>query len=359
MFPLRFPYRILRSRASESDRVLDPFCGRGTTNYAARLLGLDSVGIDSSLVAAAVAQAKVVRATPASIERALRSALDSVSRPTDLPEGEFWDLAFHRQTLRALCRVREALLKDCRSESRMALRAIILGALHGPRSKSAPSYLSNQSPRTFAPKPDYAVRFWKARDLYPVEVDLHSVMRPRAKRFYGLGTEDTTGLIVHGDSRQQETFQAVRGPRFKWVITSPPYYGMRTYIPDQWLRNWFLGGSSTTDYSNTGQLAHGGADRFARDLRIVWRGIAGRCSPGAQLVIRFGGINDRDADPMSVIKESLESSGWTVTTIVPAGLASAGKRQAVHFGPIVETPRAEFDVWARRDEALSRLHGHG
>jgi hypothetical protein len=38
---------------------------------------------------------------------------------------------------------------------------------------------------------------------------------------------------------------------------SPPYYGRRTYIPDQWLRNWFLGGSSNVEYSNDLQLAHG------------------------------------------------------------------------------------------------------
>ena len=47
MFPLKFPFKHL-SRASKEDWVLDPFCGRGTTNFAARLLGLNSVGIDSS-----------------------------------------------------------------------------------------------------------------------------------------------------------------------------------------------------------------------------------------------------------------------------------------------------------------------
>ena len=60
MFPLRLPHAILCRRARAGDRVLDPFCGRGTTNYAARLCGLDSVGVDSSAVAAAIAAAKVV-----------------------------------------------------------------------------------------------------------------------------------------------------------------------------------------------------------------------------------------------------------------------------------------------------------
>ena len=58
MFPLEFPLGILKRNAKEGSIVLDPFCGRGTTNYAARLLGLSSVGVDSSPVAAAIARAK-------------------------------------------------------------------------------------------------------------------------------------------------------------------------------------------------------------------------------------------------------------------------------------------------------------
>lgn len=36
MFPLDFPYQHLLD-AQPGEWVLDPFCGRGTTNYAARL----------------------------------------------------------------------------------------------------------------------------------------------------------------------------------------------------------------------------------------------------------------------------------------------------------------------------------
>ena len=47
MFPLDFPLGILKVHAKPGARVLDPFCGRGTTNFAARLLGLDTIGIDA------------------------------------------------------------------------------------------------------------------------------------------------------------------------------------------------------------------------------------------------------------------------------------------------------------------------
>jgi hypothetical protein len=68
---------------------------------------------------------------------------------------------------------------------------------------------------------------------------------------------------------------------------------MRTYIPDEWIRNWFVGGPARTDYSADGQRAHRSAEAFADDLGTVWRRTAQVSNPGARVVIRFGGINDR------------------------------------------------------------------
>jgi len=56
MFPLDFPLGAL-AEGRPGEWVLDPFCGRGTTLFAARKLGMPSVGIDSNAVAAAIAQA--------------------------------------------------------------------------------------------------------------------------------------------------------------------------------------------------------------------------------------------------------------------------------------------------------------
>ncbi|MBF6614895.1 MAG: DNA modification methylase, partial [Chloroflexi bacterium] len=140
MFPLSFPYGVLQQHAEPGQWVLDPFCGRGTTNYASRLLGLPSIGIDSSPVAAAVAEAKLANATPDEIIEDARAILDSHIEPKDVPDGEFWEWAFHKDVLTTLCRYREALIEDCVSDSRKALRTILLGALHGPQPKSQPSY---------------------------------------------------------------------------------------------------------------------------------------------------------------------------------------------------------------------------
>lgn len=347
MFPLDFPLGILQRRAEPGQRVLDPFCGRGTTNLAARLYGCDSLGVDSSPVAAAITASKLVTTTPDAIVAEAKAILASnVHAP--VPQGEFWKRAYHPKVLDQLCRLRAALLLDCSSPVRIALRGVVLGALHGPQQKTVASYFSNQCPRTYAPKPAYAVRFWSREELEPREVDVLSVIERRAGRYYETIPEGG-GTVRLADSRKLDSVQ----PRdsnllFDWVITSPPYYGMRTYVADQWLRSWFLGGPETVDYSADRQLVHSSPKQFADDLRTVWSHAAKVTSERAKMVIRFGGITDRKADPLAIAKASLGDSGWRITTVRDAGCAEHGKRQANAFLRTKSTAKTEYDIWAVR-----------
>lgn len=344
MFPLSFPLGVL-SRANPKATVLDPFCGRGTTGFAARLRGLSSIGIDSHPLAAAVAEAKQLSTTPRAVLKALEGILRDEGDPS-IPEGEFWSLAYEGNTLVTLARVRAALLIDCRSNARKALRAIILGALHGPRSQSSPSYLSNQSPRTYAPKPNYAVRFWRRHRMRPQKVDIRSVVERRAVRYYSANPPHPGGSVFLGDSRSSDLFEhKIRSSDIDWIVTSPPYYGLRTYRPDQWLRLWFLGGPASVDYSQDGQLMHTSPQSFANELRKVWDNCATVARRGARMVVRFGGISDRGADPGAIFRESLRETGWSLQTCLEAGSAAMGKRQANHFG-VRSSARIEHDYWS-------------
>lgn len=347
MFPLDFPLGVLKARAQKGDFVLDPFCGRGTTNFAARLSSLSSLGIDASPVAVAITASKLVTTTVADIMAEARHILDN-SIPQQIPAGEFWQWAYHPLVLNKLCCFREAFSKGCSTPAQVALRGILLGALHGPKQKRFSSYFSNQCPRTYAPKPTYATRYWKERQLTPHEVDVLSVIERRAKRYFS-NLPAIEGSVVLGDSRKWDVlFQATADTdaRFRWVITSPPYYGMRTYIPDQWLRNWFLGGKDVVDYSYENQVVHSSPDDFARDLRLVWQNAAKVCSDNATMIIRFGGIADRKANPLDLIKHSLDNSGWSISSIYEAGTAKEGKRQADTFLRQKSKPMTEYDVWA-------------
>lgn len=350
MFPLDFPLGILTRHAKPDACVLDPFCGRGTTNFAARLRGLQTIGVDASPVAAAATQAKLVAPTPKEIIDAADRILRGQRRTVEVPEGEFWDLAYHSDVLRDLCLLRDALLKETiPTHVAAALRGLVLGALHGPVGRTKYSYFSNQCPRTFGPKPAYAVKFWRSRELLPPRVDVLDIITERAHRYYEKALPSIFGQAIKGDSRDGSILAEARGSvdRFDWIITSPPYYGLTTYIPDQWIRNWFLGGPSKVTYTSEAQLSHTGRDRFIADLNRVWTNIGDNSKLGATLVIRFGSIGNRLVEePARLILDSLKGTAWETTQIRHADNAARGRRQADTFHRVRSKPLDEVDIWA-------------
>jgi hypothetical protein len=341
MFPLSFPLRVLRR--VEQGWVLDPFCGRGTTNFAARLLGLPSVGVDSSRVAHAVTAAKLASATQSRVTKRCNDILAG-SDPVDVPEGPFWERAFHPRTLTMVCKLREALLHP-HSQTDVVLRALILGILHGPRYKKAVSYLSNQMPRTYATKPTAALRFWRRHGNRPRFVDAGDVVSRRAGRLLDRQPPPAEGRVYLHDSRLLAELNLPR--TFSAVVTSPPYLGMRSYRPDQWLREWFLGSPPEVTYSVENQIATADQNLFVNELGKVWAAAATVCIPRARLIVRFGAMAGIDADPRRLLRESLNCAdvNWKVTGIREVAPPPDGRRQSDQFGG-GKTTRREIDLYA-------------
>ena len=63
------------------------------------------------------------------------------------------------------------------------------------------------------------------------------VIKRRAERFYATEEALGCGRVVSGDSQQRTSFREVP-KRVTWIVTSPPYYGMRT----SYRINGFAGG---------------------------------------------------------------------------------------------------------------------
>lgn len=351
MFPLEYPIGILRKRKKERPIVLDPFCGRGTTLYAARQLGLSAWGIDSSPVAVAIAKAKLAT-TDTETPMQLAKKLIAETKAVTIPQTDFFRAAFHPDTLRDVCALREGLLalKDC--DASVILRAASLGCLHGPLAKNVQNsgYFSNQMPRTYASKPDYAVRFWKERDLIAPRINVMDVLRRKIERLADsqCQTDNTFSQVRFGDSRLSVSFDKIDAKPLT-VITSPPYYGMRTYVQDQWLRNWFLGGRSEIDYGEGTQLDHGGEDTFAQSLGAVWKNIGSTPADSVRMFVRFGIIPSAKVDAKKIFRNSLEESGvkWREVSVRMAHSADAGKRQAKQM-KAPSTAAVEFDFHVER-----------
>ena len=87
MFPLEYPVNIIRKHKSQSPVVVDPFCGRGTTIYAARKAGLHSHGFDLSPIAVAIARAKLASAPAEGILKLARVHCET--EPETYPRSTF------------------------------------------------------------------------------------------------------------------------------------------------------------------------------------------------------------------------------------------------------------------------------
>jgi hypothetical protein len=203
-------------------------------------------------------------------------------------------------------------------------------------------------PRTYATKPDGAVRYWKEHSNVAPDVDLVEAILRRVKYTFFAQPPSGKGRIVLGDSRYAALNRGI-GP-FDFVVTSPPYYGMYTYYPDQWLRAWFLGGPTIPTESGIVQIGHGTRKQFIANLAEVWSRVAAVSRPRAKLAIRFGSLPSAPIDPEAAIRESLKLAGaeWTVTQTRAAGETPRGRRQADQFLDGVGEMIDEVDVFATR-----------
>ncbi len=269
----------------------------------------------------------------------------------ETPTGRFWRLAYHAETLSVLCRLRVALRRSlrtdgvCESDAVAMLRAVALGALHGPLNAAGlpGSYFSNQMPRTFASKPNYAVRFWTERGLRPQAAKVRDIISKRTRNIVdGFPPRSSAGWIVAGDSRKQAAWEMLPS-KISRVVTSPPYYGMNTYEEDQWLRVWFLGGPSVVQYGNKNQLSHRSPYHFARSMAKVWDQIGDHARPELTMAVRFGAIGSHKSDYRQIMSDSLESSKhqWRMVSTRDAGDAADGRRQAETMGKRAESRSIE------------------
>lgn len=348
MFPLEYPLKALRKHRKENSIVLDPFCGRGTTLFAARALGLSAWGLDSSPVAVAIARAKLATCEQYEpIELARELMVNTI--PTKIPDNEFFQAAYHPNTLRDICAIKEGLERiEQECDASVVLRAALLGCLHGPLAKNVENtgYFSNQMPRTYASKPDYAVRYWAERGLVAPKLDVLQVLKRKIYRLQGLNRRAVNSIfqVAEADSRRLDSFKIIP-KNFSVVVTSPPYYGMRTYVQDQWLRNWVLGGPDHVDYASGLQLDHGGIDTFSKSLGSVWGNIAASSNADElHMYIRFGVIPSSAVNAKEALMASLQESGvaWRIISVRTAKTAEVGNRQADQM-KTKSSAAAEFD----------------
>ncbi|WP_422737947.1 DNA methyltransferase [Micromonospora sp. WMMD729] len=244
MFPTAFADEIVRAYSRPGDVVLDPFAGRGTGVFSAAWQGRQAFGIEINPVGWIFGRTKLEPADFGSVSGRLEDVsaigVDCGREADDLPE--FFHRCFSPPVLRFLVAARQALKWREDVVDRTAM-AILLVYLHGKRNAS----LSNQMRQTKAMAPDYAVRWWKERELDPPELDPLRFIKSRLAWRYAKGRPELTGSqMLLGDASEvlQEVGRMFRRDRkrARLLFTSPPYFALTNYHYDQWLRLWLMGG---------------------------------------------------------------------------------------------------------------------
>jgi hypothetical protein len=290
MFPETFVRRNVLAWSRRDDLVLDPFSGRGTTVFESLLNGRKGLGCDTNPVAVCLSKAKAdppslwdITERLGSLERGARRFISKAPEISD----EFFNLCFHRETLRQLLFLRKKLdWRDDRTDCFIA--ALALGCLHGESHRTELCF-SNRMPRTISTKPAYSVRWWRQKGCIPPERDVFTILRASAEYRFESAIPAIKGKVVEGDVRQASTLLRSYREKVRLVITSPPYLDITDYHEDQWLRLWFLGGGMKPVSGQGKDDRHRRIDAYWQFMREAWKGVVPLLQESAQIVVRIGG----------------------------------------------------------------------
>jgi SAM-dependent methyltransferase len=289
-FPPQVPRRILQRWIAPRTRVLDPFCGVGTTLVEAALRGHDAIGVDLNPLAVAITRAK---ATPVSL-------VDVQYRLTELA-GEFdggdlhdadddISVFFHPRTLAQLCYLRRHLQKD-RPED-VFITGTLLGIMHGKHRKGGgTAYLSIDMPNTFSMSPEYVRRFVREKGLTQPPVDVFGKLRERSAWLLRRGPLSSAARlsVFEGDATKLREILGADGVQSVGaIVSSPPYLGILRYGAFNWLRLWFLG----LRPADIDRLLDGtdSLDRYLSFMTNLLKSCAEILRPGAIVALVIGDV---------------------------------------------------------------------
>lgn len=327
--------------------VLDPFCGKGTSLLAARLLGHAAYGLDIAPEAVVCAEAKLQSVDLSEVERYISYLPSHLTSISEVPDSV--RLFFHPDTLLQLLSVRQSLLTDVlgrasrRRSCAVFVLATLLGILHGHASYS----LSVPSSHAYSMSPGYVARYMAERGLQAPARDVKDCLRTKARRCLAdPAPPAATGAVKRASAVDADSvFRQLRG-KVDVVLTSPPYLAAQTYAKDNWLRLWLLGYDHRdirSDYLQTDCL-----DRYMRLMASVFRTMSTMLRPGGKLICVAG----------DVMRKRRRNGEELVETVETGNLLASICSQGDVGLTLVETAVQHVPSKRRYFSSLSNTNGH-
>lgn len=250
---------------NEAKRVLDPFCGTGTTALSAAYHGHEVVTIDINPFLLWITQAKTAGYSPREITAASDacvSALDLVSRrsiePIPAPPLHNIERWWSAEGLDFLTLLLASILRV--TEERSAERTLLLVAFCRSLIGLSNAAFNHQS-MSFKDDSQLDIGF---------EIDLSSIYAQDVRFVLKGASENPSGIadVILGDSRN--LVEVARGP-FDFVITSPPYANRMSYIRELRPYMYWLGFlSNGRDAGELDWTAIGGTWGIATSRLMNW-----------------------------------------------------------------------------------------
>jgi hypothetical protein len=320
MFPVDFALETIERYSSPGELVVDPFCGRGTTVFAANALGRMGLGVEINAVGWAYAATKL---SPAPMNKVLNrfKDLQMASKHDDLPDlPRFFTLAYAPNIRKFLAAARDNLNWKESHVDRTAMSVLLLYA-HGNRKNS----LSNQMRQTKAMSPAYALRWWSEREMKPPSLDAVDFLESRLARRYKYGSPSFDGHILRGDSARVLPRQSKRSSGWSLLLTSPPYIKMANYHYDQWIRLWLLGGAPNPVVNGgDNQSWFANSEKYRAMLRSVFGSLSRTAARNATLYVRTDAREATRRVTLETLKEVFPSKR---VVVIPRPMKGASQTE--------------------------------
>ncbi|MBC7099736.1 hypothetical protein H5T52_11640 [Candidatus Bipolaricaulota bacterium] len=295
----------------ESDLVLDPFCGTGTTPLACRELGLDCIGYDVHPVLLLAARVKLRDYDAAELKERVEKFLKDKFERQEVDAPGFVTRVFPRAVLEEVVSVRQRIFEmDDEATREFLLLGLAIAAMRC----------------SWAHKDGAAIKVVR-RPIPPLLRELGRQLRRMCGDIERFRAKGSRVRVEFRDARRMNLPDA----SVDAVITSPPYLGKNEYFSAYRLEQWIMGiegprpsdliGSGESDFSEVADLV-GEKPReslsYFRDLFEVIKEIKRVCRAGANicLVVSDGCLPGGPVDVCQTLGELAERAGLRAKSLV-------------------------------------------
>lgn len=255
----QIPKHFIKKYTEESDVVLDPFCGSGTTLLEARLLSRNAIGIDINPLATLISSVKVTPLKIDQLSTAIRVVKEKVKKSerktiVDFPNIGYW---FCKRARNDLARIKASI--ECINDKfDKNIYMFMLACFSSIVRKS-----SNADPRMAKTYKSKRVikrlkNGWTPTPIEYFEETLDRNFEKIKSLSEYLSGKNNYAKVFHGDARDTSIIMNKNGiQEVDSIITSPPYINAQDYFRSYKLEIWWLGLASPEEVRHLNRQAIG------------------------------------------------------------------------------------------------------